>query len=131
MSTTHPQYKAKNGYKNKGFSNPASNKGEKMPGWFSRRHQAPDAHHEAQVTKEVNIEDHFALREEKRLQRLARSDAEQIGLLNLRFGIGVGAAKERARLATRINKVKVEDAEKARATKKAADKASKPNKGAK
>jgi hypothetical protein len=63
--------------------------------WFSRRHQTSDAH--------LTVK---AAREERRAKQRARvnvvrTPSQQLAELDRRLGVGVGATKERARLAAR------------------------------
>lgn len=69
----------------------------KPKGWFSRRHQSSQAHDEAQTHHQTR-QDRQAGAMERAV--LYRSGSEQVALLDKRLGKGVGAVRERARLAS-------------------------------
>ena len=79
-------------------------KSSKPPAWFSRRNQTPDAFYAHQAAKRAKWAAQDAALLERAKARASRSDAEQLSRLDNLLGKGVGAKKERARLAKRINK---------------------------
>jgi hypothetical protein len=65
----------------------------KAAGYFSRRHRTGEAHQNSREGLKVRS---FT-------PDIHRKPADQIKLLDQRLGVGVGAVKERAKLARRIN----------------------------
>ena len=72
--------------------------------WFSRRHETSDAHDAERAKREAEAiakSYRFGIRSEV---RSARNASDQLAELDRRLGVGVGAAKERARLIKQISK---------------------------
>jgi hypothetical protein len=74
----------------------------KNPGWFSRKHQTPAAHIKSREVKFKLEKDQFLSIDDRLVERNERSSQEQIELLDKRLGVGIGAMKERNRLAKQI-----------------------------
>jgi len=72
---------------------------------FSRRHVTAEAHFASQQAKEAKVQDWRDTMEQNAIERAQRSPAQQLALLDTRLGKGVGAKKERARLALEIESV--------------------------
>ena len=69
--------------------------------WFSRRHKTAESHLSAQSAKEAKVARGVATMIRNIADRAIRSNREQVAVLDARLGRGVGARKERARLAKR------------------------------
>ena len=93
---SHPRYKGQS------FSSedPRSN------GAFSRRHKTGEAHEAAQSEKMARESEFWATIARNKAARAARTDVQQIALLDKMLGKGKGAKKERKRLNARIAKAK-------------------------
>jgi hypothetical protein len=72
--------------------------GAKQPGWFSRRSRTAEQHTKARESRELKTSLKISNAQERQLEYSKLSAEEKISLLNERFGEGLGAAKERARL---------------------------------
>ncbi len=77
----------------------------KPRGWYSRLHQNDDNRREARASylAEHGPEARRRKAEERAEARAQRSAAEQLRILDQRFGAGQGAKRERARLKQLIN----------------------------
>lgn len=75
-------------------------------GWFSRRHETSTAHLAAQTRwqAEHGKESKREMGVERQAERASRTPQEQIAILDRRLGVGQGATRERAKLATLISK---------------------------
>lgn len=73
-----------------------------------QRNHSPksDAHRKAQEKWDEKQKQKGLAFDDRLDARAKRSDADQIALLDKKFGVGIGAKKERARLAARINSKK-------------------------
>jgi hypothetical protein len=71
--------------------------------WFSRRHETREVHETAGALYDERQDEKAAGVQCRTSRRAKRSAAEQLALLDERLGKGVGAAKERARLAQQMN----------------------------
>lgn len=78
-----------------------SNTETKPKGWFSRRHQTREAHEQARARYEAHHgrEARQFWAERRSTMRAERSPEKQTAELDARLGAGVGARRERARLA--------------------------------
>ena len=80
----------------------ATSKEAKAAKWFSRRHQTSAAHSEARAERERCKKLKQDVCEMNIRLAAERSQKEQLRRLDERLGKGVGAKKERARLAARL-----------------------------
>lgn len=78
---------------------------EKKKGWHSRRHETSRENGDARAAyqKEHGPEARQRKADEREETRDARSPREQLGLLDQRLGVGIGARRERARLQAQID----------------------------
>ncbi len=74
----------------------------KPKGWFSRRHNSSERHTDAHDTWEANQFEKKRSSKERQEVADKRTPQEQIRRLDSMFGEGVGAVKERAKLARKI-----------------------------
>lgn len=111
IATSHPTQIRLNGVSEgsematKTDQKPAS--ADKKPkGWFSRRHETAEEHQEARwdYLCEHGPRARRERAEDRRLARASRSPQQQIALLDAKFGVGVGAKRERERLAQQIKR---------------------------
>ena len=72
--------------------------------WFSRRHPTAEAHIAAQHRKEAEEQEYWERVAARIAERAKRTPAQQIAVLDKRLGKNKGARKERARLATLMEK---------------------------
>jgi hypothetical protein len=72
----------------------------KNPGWFSRRHQDGVAHQDARARHAE--EDEKKINSAKERAEYHRSPADALAHLDAILGKGVGAVKERAKLAAKL-----------------------------
>lgn len=77
-------------------------KPSKKAGWHSRRHQTADENHAATTRYQADHgpEARQDKAEAREMARAGRTPTQQVVTLDRRLGVGVGAVKERARLAT-------------------------------
>ena len=102
----------------------------RVAGWFSRKHQSAEAH---LAVKEANRErsaEKYASALARQAETAKLSPGQKLARLDQKFGKGLGASQERARLIKRIDDARVErekaqrkvEADKARADAKKANK---------
>lgn len=65
---------------------------------FSRRHQTSEAHNAARAARQARVDEKAAASAERDAAAKARTPEEQLQRLDSRFGMGVGASRERRRL---------------------------------
>lgn len=75
--------------------------GSKPKGWLSRRHQTQESHDAAVAEHPYTggYQNRCDRADENEDERAKRSAAQQIAELDRRLGVGVGAVRERAKLA--------------------------------
>jgi hypothetical protein len=89
---------------------------KKRPGWFSWRHQTNEEHLANKARRQAIEDDHLNLRVTLRKARAARSNQEQLKVLDKHLGVGQGALKERRRLRKQIEEARVLAEARAKAT---------------
>jgi|SRR5581483_11586669 len=86
-----------------GFSSHAE---AKQNHWFSRKHQAADAHVAVREANEARFMQKFDDAQHRAHEARNRKPEEQLARLDKMFGKGVGAQRERVKLARRIEVAK-------------------------
>ena len=75
-------------------------KAKRKDGWFSRRHKTNERHLKAKATREAVRDEGRGALTARVKARVGRTASEQITVLNARLGLGIGAKRERKRLAS-------------------------------
>lgn len=111
--------------------NYASHQLAKEAGWYSCRHSDSQAHMNTRDAREERGVQKVASALSRQEDRDARGDEGQLARLDIMFGVGKGAVKERAKLAKRIEDRKAAEQAAKEEAKKAAEKAKKEKKAKK
>lgn len=78
----------------------------KLAGWFSRKHRTNEMHSAASEAKHEKYAQKYLTARERTAVSAKRTLAEKVENLDRMFGTGVGATKERARLALKVELAK-------------------------
>jgi hypothetical protein len=86
----------------------ADHNAAKFAGWFSRRHQSAEAHLAVKEANRLRSDEKYASAYARQAETAKLSPGQKLARLDQKFGKGLGATQERARLAGRIENARVE-----------------------